>query len=1085
MKKWNKDVLLRTSVLAGMALALSAGAVAQESTDADEDDAPAAQTQDRILVTGSRIARAGVDTVYPAISVDRATIDNRAFTNLADALREVPSFAPGVNPDGPQNTFATGQNFANFLGLGTQRTLTLVNGRRFVSSNVPNTFGATGGLQVDFNVIPTVLVERLETIGVGGAPIYGSDAIAGTINVILRDDFEGLEFGAQVGTTERGHGENYQAQIVAGGNWAGGRGNTVMSIEWQNQNGMQRSARPDLYGLGDRPSWVSDGSLRRDVTGDGVLNTVNRRTSDRVINLFTLGGTISPGFQFIGDGRAGRLPNGTLYQFSPESTLVPYQSGTRDPASAFFAEGGDGYDLFTFANQIRSPLERLVIYSQTRYDITDNITFRMDMQAANTQASDLGNQGGFQTWAFGGNSGPVRHFRDPVRGWNPFLPAQAQAVLDSNGLTSFYQHRFLNDLLYNGQRDSEQSLIRVTGGFDGSFDLAGRTWDWDVSAVYGSADIENRGFMVNQQRYANALDAIRLTAADLARVNANPAAAQNAILARSGTTRAGVGDIVCRSVWQRALPASDPDALPAFGGVSNGNINVPASANNPFVDGCVPLNMFGANAFSAEAQDFVVGQQITSSDLEQSSFLATVGGELFDVWAGAVAVNVGFEARREQAAFVAGEADRIGLGRSASFLNTGGRYSTTEYFGEILVPLLSADMNIPLVNFAEFSGAFRRIENTLAGDADVFTVGGRYSPFEDVVFRANYTESLRAPSLVELFAPQTTSFSFAADPCDNRNVNTGPNPATRRANCVAELGAGYNPDTFVSNIVNATAVGRTGGNPALENEVAESFSVGMTWEPSFSILDGLLVTVDYINIEIFEAITVVTLSQLMRACYDSGAFPNPACNSFTRDGGGQVIDFLTGQANAATLRAESINGTVSYGFDVASAMGRFMDTNGADYGDLTLSSRINRTLTRETSVVGEPSQRSIGGYADPKWQATFDANWSYGNWNAFWRVNWRDAVLVSPANLSFSCVSNCSATSGDYRLDSGDRWIHNASISYVFGQPFAGAPQNTIVQFNVNNVFDRQPDDFQLGHGHFGIDEQLGRNFVFRLRAQY
>lgn len=1085
MKKWNKDALLRTSVLAGMALALSAGAAAQESTA--EEEAPAAQTQDRILVTGSRIARAGIDTVYPAISVDRATIDNRAFTNLADALREVPSFTAGINPDGPQNTFATGQNFANFLGLGTQRTLTLVNGRRFVSSNVPNTFGATGGLQVDFNVIPSTLVERLETIGVGGAPIYGSDAIAGTINVILRDDFEGFEVGGQYGWTERGGGVNYQAQVVAGGNWGAGRGNTVMSIEYQNQEAISRLDRLNLYGLGDRPSWIADGALRRDVTGDGTLNTVNRRTSDRVINLFTLGGTISPGVQFAGAEGVGRLPvDNNLYQFAPDSTLVLFQPGTRDPSSAFFAEGGDGYDLFTFADQIRSPLERLVIYSQTRYDLGDNLTFRMDMQAANTRASDIGNQGGFQTWAFTGNSGPLRFFNDPVRGWNPFLPQQAQDILNANGLTSFYQHRFLNDLLYNGRRDAEQSLIRVTGGFEGDFDVAGRAWGWEVSAVYGSADIENRGFIVNQQRYAYALDAIRLTAADLARVNANPAAAQNTILSFSGTSSAGVGDIVCRASWQRALPAGDPDRLTPFGGGTTNGVTVPPSAVHPFADGCVPLNMFGANAFSAEAQDFVVGQQITSSDLQQSSFLATVGGDVADLWgAGMIAVNVGYEGRYERAQFVSGEADRIGLGRSAAFLNTGGTYGTNEYFGEILVPLLSENMNIPMVNFLEFSGAFRRIENSLAGDADVFTVGGRYSPFQDLVFRANYTESLRAPALVELFAPQTTSFSFAADPCDNRNVNTGPVPATRRANCIAALGAGYDPDTFISNIINATAVGRTGGNPALENETAEAFSVGLTWEPSFSFLDGLLVTVDYINIEIFDAITVVSLSQLMRACYDSTAFPNAACNSFTRDAGGQVIDFLTGQANAAQLSSESINATIRYGFDVASVLGRVMNTNGADYGDLTLSSRINRTLTRETSVVGEASQRSIGGFGDPKWQATFDANWARGNLNVFWRVNWRDAVLVSPAGLSFSCVSNCSATSGNYRLDSGDRWIHNMSVSYALSQPFTGAPQNTILQLNVNNVFDRQPDDFQLGHGHFGIEEQLGRNFVVRVRAQY
>ncbi|NIO41893.1 MAG: TonB-dependent receptor plug domain-containing protein, partial [Burkholderiales bacterium] len=154
-------------------------ALAQEGgSDADVEE---------IIVTGSRIKRAGVDTFYPAVLVDGAELDDGAFTNLADALNQIPSFGvPDAEPFGGQNAFSVGQNFVDFLGLGSQRTLTLVNGRRFVSSNTPSLFGESGGLQVDYNAIPVALIERIETIGVGGAPIYGSDAIAGTINIILK-----------------------------------------------------------------------------------------------------------------------------------------------------------------------------------------------------------------------------------------------------------------------------------------------------------------------------------------------------------------------------------------------------------------------------------------------------------------------------------------------------------------------------------------------------------------------------------------------------------------------------------------------------------------------------------------------------------------------------------------------------------------------------------------------------------------------------------------------------------------------------------------------------------------------------------
>ena len=142
---------------------------------------------DTVVVTGSRIRRPDLDTVFPTTVVGAEALEKSAFTNIADALTEIPAFGGGIDPNGDQGA-NIGSNFVDFLDLGVQRTLTVVNGRRFVSADVSG-----GGLSVDFNVIPLALVERIDTIGVGGAPIYGSDAIAGTINVILKDDFEGLE----------------------------------------------------------------------------------------------------------------------------------------------------------------------------------------------------------------------------------------------------------------------------------------------------------------------------------------------------------------------------------------------------------------------------------------------------------------------------------------------------------------------------------------------------------------------------------------------------------------------------------------------------------------------------------------------------------------------------------------------------------------------------------------------------------------------------------------------------------------------------------------------------------------------------
>src|SRR4051812_32878021 len=115
-------------------------------------------------------------------------MEERGFTNVADAINDLPSSGVPTLPIGDQASFSTGRNFVNIFNLGTNRTLTLVNGRRFVGGNPASLFvaGNTAGQQVDLNVIPTGLIDRIETIQAGGSAVYGSDAIAGVINIITR-----------------------------------------------------------------------------------------------------------------------------------------------------------------------------------------------------------------------------------------------------------------------------------------------------------------------------------------------------------------------------------------------------------------------------------------------------------------------------------------------------------------------------------------------------------------------------------------------------------------------------------------------------------------------------------------------------------------------------------------------------------------------------------------------------------------------------------------------------------------------------------------------------------------------------------
>src|SRR4051812_28838284 len=178
------------------------------STNAAAQGAAATNESQNIIVVGSRIPRPNFDTVQPSTVLTSQAIEQRGFVNAADALNELPQFGiPGSSPVGSAQggAFGSGQSFVDFLGLGSQRTLVLVNGRRFVSSNSASIFGPTAaGEQVDLGLINTKLIDRIETIAIGGAPIYGSGGIARTINVIFKHDYQGVDLDGQNGWGEDG-----------------------------------------------------------------------------------------------------------------------------------------------------------------------------------------------------------------------------------------------------------------------------------------------------------------------------------------------------------------------------------------------------------------------------------------------------------------------------------------------------------------------------------------------------------------------------------------------------------------------------------------------------------------------------------------------------------------------------------------------------------------------------------------------------------------------------------------------------------------------------------------------------------------
>lgn len=299
-----------------------------------------------IIVTGSRIPRPEFEGTIPGAQVTARQIEARAFTNVLDVLNDIPLVGPGASAFGTNGgqPASLGASFVDLLDIGTNRTLTLVNGRRYVSGNAATLFvqGNTTGSQVDLNSIPTALIERIDVLTVGGAVAYGSDAIAGVVNAKLKDRYVGVQISGLTGITERGDGANYRLTAIAGTDFAGGRGNVVASIEYNRDEALTGDRRIGLATNFVAPTSFRNGAVRNsgfspafDLNVAGGQGAFLPAASDRVPN--NIAGIGNPG------GTGLYSPFGNIFQINGNiSAFLPaaFQGlATTDPQDTANSSG--------------------------------------------------------------------------------------------------------------------------------------------------------------------------------------------------------------------------------------------------------------------------------------------------------------------------------------------------------------------------------------------------------------------------------------------------------------------------------------------------------------------------------------------------------------------------------------------------------------------------------------------------------------------------------------------------------------------------------------------------------------------------
>ncbi|HET9158977.1 MAG TPA: TonB-dependent receptor [Caulobacteraceae bacterium] len=688
--------------MGGGGAALAQGAAAEASAGGDQTEVSA------VVVTGSRVAK-GATAPTPVTAVTPDTINQVEQPNIADALVQLPSLRTS-------NTAAQGGQGArlgsalNLRGLSSLRTLTLVNGQRFVPTMQ---FGlSTGNQAVNIESIPQGLIRRVDVVTGGASAAYGSDAVAGVVNFILDEDFQGFKAEVTAGQTARNDAQNFAAEMSAGAAFAGGRGHVLIDAEFARDLGVPN----DPFGLRPARPWQADSQTigSESIAGHRVLVHGARYWQyplNGLVDGCLVGGTISNGV--VTGGSQKGLTACPVYGVGFDDlglTDHPYDFGVRnDPVRSRFAVGGEGARPGA-QTVIDNPSIRHLLYGRVSYDVTPKTNVYLDVLSHQTLQKP---EAGAGTPQFVDTS---RVYGFEIAQDNPFLPPDLLARMQASNVSAIN----LSKLFYfNVQQSFEARTDRYSVGLRHQIN---DNWSADAYYTYGviHSTMTLNNFS-NVNHLYNALHAVRATSA-----GPNWAA----------------GDIVCASTLAGGL------------------------------DGCVPWNPFGRQLMTPEQQHYINPTDYYFSTNSQEVAEATVRGSAFSLPAGPVEVAFGAGYRKES---VDRTSDALGLSQLPNAFNpriTGaliylnnpaisGSTNLWEGFGEAEVPILK-DRTLVQSLDANFAGRYTDYSN--GGGVTTWKAGLTYVPVQGLRFRAAYSRDVRAPNLVELFSPPSSGFSSVSDP---------------------------------------------------------------------------------------------------------------------------------------------------------------------------------------------------------------------------------------------------------------------------------------------------------------------------------
>ena len=1033
--------------------------------------APAAKPSDEVVITGSRIGRRDLTAPSPIVTVNSTSFENRSGPEIEQNLNQLPQFHADLNSQigqaaagQPSASQTPGASFLNLRGLGANRNLVLIDGRRAQPVN--------GQLIVDINTIPEEVIDSVEVVTGGASAVYGADAVAGVVNFKLKHNFQGLEVSAQYGISEHGDDREPNVSAIIGANLPDNRGNVMLSAMYTERSVVYAKDRsfydngindPHTNAFGSYPflpeasfDWGPNASF---VGLAQFTNAPSPAALNAIFgpNVYPIG----PAYPFTGGTSVSVNPNQTLFYsgVGAAGQASPGYTGPLGNNTGLKIQNSGNLGYAAPYQYLSPPTTRWGLFSSANYEVTDHITAYLQgnysWQQVATQALA---SPAVQFW------GPIV----PVDGAHP-VPTELATLLASRpDPTAPWALDMAVDNIV-GPRDNiiTTNTYQITGGLKG--DAPFGDWKWDLNGSQGNTDLVS--FAANGYVSTQALR----------QFIAAPDYGANATITQASLENAHCTSGFYNSIFLGQRPSQD----------------------------CI---------------DAVSARMHSTTSLEQKIVEFDSNGSLFMLPAGMLKGSLGADYRQENFVFsadpileVSNVVDApVGIFPTSS---TSGFLGVKEGYGELLVPLLSG---LPFVQALNLSLGARYSDYNWNGQGVTggtngwtYKILGDYKLNDWISFRGGYQRAERAPNVAELFQPSSPLVVTASsgDPCANPPGNPGltwnnsasnPNRLKTQQLCLALIqktnptagstfyvpGGSANTFSGLFPFFFPITIDQDQGNPNLHAEVAKTYSAGVILRSPIKspLLMRTSLSIDWYDIAIAGAIIPLTSETLYEQCLNADGHSNPTLTI----SGNQFCQYILREANTGGNRTANnpyfnFAGLETEGVDVQLDWAADFADMGIQSvpGSLTLNFVLNWLGKYDvTTAPGDPAQNFAGtingglNSGDQFRYRTFttltynNTQWSFGGrWRHF--PGAKDAsVLINPATTIQGVGSH-----DEFDLFAG--WKLNSTYSFRAG---------------VDNVTDKSPEvvgadtgpapNANLGNTSLAYDA-LGRRFYVGIKARF